>query len=503
MDNTFDVVIVGSGLGGLVCGTILAKEGYRVCILERNKQIGGTLQTFVRKKVIFDSGVHYVGGLGEGQNLNQLFQFLGIMDKLKIRKMDEAAFDTIVFEGDPIEYPYAQGYERFSESLIQQFPNDKSAIVAYCDAIREVCSKFPLYNLRTGSLLEKSSVLEVGAKDFIETLTNNEKLRNVLAATNLLYAGEAEKTPFYVHALVVNSYIESAWRFTDGGSQIGRLLAKEITSRDGKIVKYATVTKLIEEDGLVNCAEVNGSERYFAKTFISSIHPVRTLELTQSDKIKNIYRERIHALDNSMSCFMLNIVLKKDRVQYANKNFYFFSQQDVWAATEYTPDNWPLNYALFQEPSRENPVYTDSISVMTYMRFDEVAQWKDTFNTVANEANRGEDYEAFKKEKAEKLLALVYKRFPELQNAIEAYYVSTPLTLRDYVGSQDGSLYGISKDYNNPMKTTILPQTKIENLLLTGQNINLHGVLGVTFSGVLTCAQLLGMEYLIEKIRNA
>ncbi len=59
----YDVVIIGSGLGGLACGTILAKEGYKVCILEKNKQIGGNLQTYVRDRVIFDSGVHYVGGL--------------------------------------------------------------------------------------------------------------------------------------------------------------------------------------------------------------------------------------------------------------------------------------------------------------------------------------------------------------------------------------------------------------------------------------------------------
>jgi all-trans-retinol 13,14-reductase len=444
-----------------------------------------------------------VGGLDKGQNLHQLFTYLGIMDKLNIRKMDEDAFDTIVFDGDPVEYMYAQGYERFRKSLIDQFPEEEQAIVNYCNAIQEVCNKFPLYNLRTGSAQEKESVLETGAKDFIDGLTTNKKLCNVLAATNLLYAGEADKTPFYVHALVVNSYIESAWRFTDGGSQIGRLLAKEITSRGGKVVKHATVTRLIEEDGVMAAAEVNGRERYFAKTFISNIHPVRTLELTESDKIKKIYRERINELDNSMSCFMLNIVVKKNTIHYANRNFYFFSEEDVWGAVNYTPDTWPLTYALFQEPSRHNPAYTNSISIMTYMRFDEVARWKHTVNTVAEETQRGDDYEVFKKEKAEKLLAVVYKRFPELQNAIEAYYVSTPLTLRDYVGSPDGSLYGIAKDYRNPVKTTILPQTKIENLLLTGQNINLHGILGVTFSGVLACAQLLGMDYLIEKIRNA
>ena len=73
MAEQYDIVIVGSGLGGLACGTILAKEGYKVCVLEKNKQIGGNLQTYVRDRVIFDSGVHYVGGLDKGQNLYAAF----------------------------------------------------------------------------------------------------------------------------------------------------------------------------------------------------------------------------------------------------------------------------------------------------------------------------------------------------------------------------------------------------------------------------------------------
>ncbi len=503
MNTTFDVVIAGSGLGGLVCGTILAKEGYKVCILERNKQIGGTLQTFVRKKVIFDSGVHYVGGLGEGENLYQFFKYLGIMDKLKIRKMDADAFETILFEGDPVEYKYAQGYERFAQSLIEQFPAETEAIHAYCKAIQDTCNRFPLYNVRAGSVMDKAEVLGIGAKAFIESLTPNKKLQNVLAATNLLYAGEAERTPFYVHALVVNSYIQSAWRFVDGGSQIGRLLAKEITSRGGKIVKYAEVTQFVEHDGVIQYAEVNKSDKYYAKHFISNIHPVRTFELTKSEVIKKVYRQRINSLWNSPSCLTINLVLKKNAVPYVDRNYYYFANDDVWSPPEYTAANWPLSYGLFQTASRENTAYADSITVMSYMRFDEVDAWKETFNTVAEENFRGEAYEQFKKEKTEKLLDVVEKRFPGLREAVVASYVSTPLTWRDYIGTGDGSLYGIAKDFRDPMKTFILPRTKIPNLFLTGQNINLHGVLGVTVSGVLTCSQLLGIDYLIEKIRNA
>src|SRR5260221_7106832 len=115
--HQYDVVIIGSGLGGLACGTLLAKEGYKVCVLERNKQLGGNLQTFARDKVIFDSGVHYVGGLDEGQNLYQIFKYLEIMDKMKIQRMDESVVDEIMFVNDPKTYYHAQGYENFIATL--------------------------------------------------------------------------------------------------------------------------------------------------------------------------------------------------------------------------------------------------------------------------------------------------------------------------------------------------------------------------------------------------
>ena len=96
-EYNFDAVIIGGGLGGLVCANILSKEGLKVCVLEKNEQIGGCLQSFKRDGIMFDSAVHYVCGLDKGQTLYQLFQYLGIMERLEIERMDSNGFDAVLF----------------------------------------------------------------------------------------------------------------------------------------------------------------------------------------------------------------------------------------------------------------------------------------------------------------------------------------------------------------------------------------------------------------------
>jgi len=140
---------------------------------------------------------------------------------------------------------------------------------------------------------------------------------------------------------------------------------------------------------------------------------------------------------------------------------------------------------------------------MAYMRYEEVAQWKDTFNTTLDSDFRGENYEAFKRGKAEKLIDYANRQFPTLKESIKAYYCSTPLTYRDYIGTKDGSLYGIMKNYQDPLRTFISPKTRISNLFLTGQNLNMHGVYGVTVAAVKTCFEFIDSEYLFSKIKSA
>ncbi|MFY0253895.1 phytoene desaturase family protein [Chitinophaga sp. 30R24] len=499
----YDVIIIGSGLGGLVCGAILSQNGYRVCIYEKNRQVGGCLQTYSRDKVIFDSGVHYIGGLAPGENLYKVFKYLGIYDELRLKRMDIEGFDHVNFAGDPKVYRLAQGEENFVRTLLEDFPEEEAALRAYCSKITEVCNKFPLYNLRTGAYEEKKQVLHLNTADYLSSITNNKKLQQVLAGNNLLYAGVADKTPFYVHALVVNSYMKSAWKCVDGGSRIGKLLCRRIRENGGEIIRNMAVTAIQGQGDQVNHLVLQDGSKVQATHYISNLHPAQTIAITHSDMLRGAYRNRVQGLQNSTGAFVLNVVLKPGTFKYLNHNYYYHASSNAWAGVEYKEEEWPQTYAMYVAASSSHETYADSLSVMTYMRYEELQPWQHTFNTERQPGYRGADYEAFKTKKAELLIRQVEQQFPGFRDCIQSYYVATPLSYRDYIGTSDGSMYGILKDSTDPLRTMVSARTKLSNLYLTGQNLNLHGILGVTISSVITSAELLGMDFLVDAINQS
>lgn len=502
MTENYDVVIIGSGLGGLVSAIILAREGYSVCVLEKNQQFGGNLQTFVRDKTIFDTGVHYIGGLSEGQNLYSYFKYLDILDDITLIKMDEDGFDKITFDNDPKEYRHAQGYENFSKTLLEEFPEEEEAIRAYCEKMVDTCDFFPLYRLKLGKpYYENTSLFEVKAKEFIDSITENKKLRAVLGGSNLLYAGEGERTPFYMHALSVNSYIESSYRCLNGGSQITKALLARFRENGGKAHKRHEVTKFETEDGRVTAVQIANGKTITGDIFISNIDPKLTLDMIAHDNFRKSYTNRIENIESTIAAFSLYLVLKPNCFKYLNHNYYHFKDYNsIWDVHNYTEESWPEAYMMSMGLKKGKDEYGDNITVMTYMRFDEMKPWLDTFNTAADKNDRGQTYEEFKAYKSEVIIKELEKKFPNLRDCIEAVYSSTPLSYRDYIGSNNGSMYGYVKDANNPLKSFVSPRTKVKNLYFTGQSLNMHGILGVTISGVVTCSEILGGEYLLNKI---
>lgn len=500
----YDVVIIGSGLGGLLSANILLKEGYTVCVLEKNRQFGGALQIFVRDKVIHDTGVHYIGALAPGQNLHQFFSYFGIMEDLKLKRLSLEAFDEISFQGEEQVYKLPQTYERFEAQLSEYFPEEKQAIQAYCIKLQEIAATTAVYNFEPFDAGNLSPYLNVGLKDYLDELTSNEKLKKVLMGNNILYAGNAAKTSLYEHALIIHSYISSAWKCVDGGAQIANLLVKKIKELGGSIRNYAEVEKLlVNDEKQIEAVQLKSGEKILAKNVISNVHPSQTLKMVGAEYFRKSYFQRMMHMENSISVFSVFINFKENCFPAENRNFYHFRADDFWDATDYKPAEWPKSFAAFLPVKSRNQEFADSMNVMCYMRYDEVKKWEDSFHTVPKfKSERGSDYQAFKDQKIEQVIQALEERFPNIRACIKSIHSASPLSYRDYLASPEGSMYGMVKDYQNSMATYLSHNTKLKNLYFTGQNLNLHGILGVTISAFVTCSAFVDLEKLLEEVRS-
>ena len=129
---------------------------------------------------------------------------------------------------------------------------------------------------------------------------------------------------------------------------------------------------------------------------------------------------------------------------------------------------------------------------------EDVAQWKD-----GKIGRRGAEYEEFTRRHAERLIAEVERFHPGLSAAIECYFTSTPLTYLDYTGTEDGSMYGVAKDITLGAGGRVPYRTKVPNLLLAGQNVNSHGMMGVIVGTIVTCSELVPAEEIYKQINEA
>lgn len=499
-DNTYDIVILGAGLGGLLSGALLAKEGYKVCIVEKNKQIGGCLQSFGFDKKLFESAVHYVGSLDQGQTLHTIFSYLGIMDQLKLRRLDMTCFDEIVLNDH--SYSLAQGYDEFVNKLSVAFPEEQQNLKRYTDEVQYVCQHFPMYHLRLGSAQEKSKVSYQGLKGKLDLMTTNNLLKQVLTGNNLLYAGHYEYTPFYLHALIENSYIESSWKCEEGSAQIARLLQEKIKEYGGEVIRNSDIEHLVEKDGVLIYAEDKDHRRYYAKHFISNIHPQLTFRMLESNMIRPAMIKRLNSLQNTISSFMVNVSLKEGVLPYKNHNVYYHTSDSVWKDLIARNVEMPTSFGIFMNESKQYPGFSTSLSILCYQSMKEVENWRDTFHTTSLKDIRAQSYQDYKQQYIDSIIHSVSQFMPDLKLAIHKTDACSPLTFRDYLNTPDGSMYGIQKDIRFLAETTIATRTRIPNLYLTGQNINLHGVLGVSITSVLTAAEFVGLEYLVGKMNG-
>ncbi len=480
----YDVIIIGSGLGGLECAHILSRQGMSVLVLEREVQPGGCMQSYPRrsasapagtKSLWYDTGLHYVGGLAEGQALHEKFKQLNLLN-LPWQRMDADGFNRVFIEGR--NYHIAEGFDHFIDTLAADFPEERQGLRAYADILKK--------SLNVHDMENAAPLIEEGAWNFLNRTFSNPLLIDVISGTAQNMELRKESLPLFVFAHANASYIESSWRLRGDGNQLVHSLVNDIRQYGGEVLCRSEVEELIERDGQVVAARCTNGETYEGRFFISNAHPAITLDLVkQSQLIKPIFRRRMTSSKNTCGFLTVSLRLRPESLPYANYNQFVYRDRDVWEINR--PDSpYIINGLMISYRTPEQGTFAEQIDLLTPVQWQLFEPWTNT--TIGK---RGQDYKDLKKRLANECIELAEHCMPGLSHMVDECYVSTPLTYRDYTLTPKGSAYGIRKDYHTPMFNIIPPVTTIPNLLLTGQNLIMHGIEGVTQTAFLTSSTLM------------
>lgn len=425
-----DVIIIGSGFGGLACALLLAQAGRSVLVLERHWQPGGCLQSFTRRGHAFDTGYHYVGGLAEGQPMHDVFTRLGLM-QLPWHRLDVAGFDRVTIGGRT--FMFAEGFDSFVETLAEDFPHEREALHRYAELLQG-----------------DDPAPDVNAYDWLHRNFHDPMLIDVVSGSCLKTELRRASLPLLSFLHSQRSYIQSSWRLRGDSGLIVRTLVDGIRQAGGDVLCRREVTELTERDRRLATAVCTNGEGYEADWFVSDIHPALTFQLVgECRALRPIFRRRMTTLENTAGLYTHQLVLRPQTLPYFNHNKYMYAQADVW--DERTP-----RVMVSCRVPEDDSGYATLVDLLTPHATDP--------------------------------MPLAETVIPGLSGMVAERYVSTPQTWQRFTATPGGSAYGVRKDCRQPLQTMLSTRTPIANLLLTGQSVMLHGLEGVAMTALDTCS---------------
>ena len=512
----YDAVIIGSGLGSMTCGAILAKAGKKVLLLEKHYVAGGYTHVFKRKDYEWDVGIHYVG------DVHKDFTFMSILfdyitdHQLKWQEMDEV-YDRIVI-GDNV-YDFKSGKENFIEMLYERFPGEEDAIDEYIKAVYAATGsnrKFfqeralpTILSKLVGNFLTKNYYKwsDRTTKDVLDSLTDNEELKAVLAGQYGDHGLPPGQSSFAIQS-VVNKHYWKGGAFPVGGCQrIAETIIPVIEKAGGAVAVRAGVEKVIVENGKAVGVLMEDGTRIDAPMVISGAGYLNSMgKLLDTDVQKAIGFNPDKGVPPSTSHICLYIGLKHNlrELGIGNTNYWVYPHNDHdRGVKEYLedPDNKPFPVTYISFPSLKDPEWDDrypgksTIEMITLAPYEWFKKWEDE-----RWKHRGEDYEAYKEELSQRLLKELYKQFPQLEGKIDYYELSTPLSTKHFVHYDKGEIYGLDHTPERFRMPELRPKTPIKNYYLTGQDIVTVGIGGALMSGVLTAAHVTTNFWMIDRI---
>jgi all-trans-retinol 13,14-reductase len=471
-----NIVVIGAGVGGLSTGILLALLGYRVTIVEKNREPGGLMRSYSRRGIDCPVGVHYVGALGPHEPLGKMFRVLGIsVTDLFYRMRNEGVTDRYIFDDFVFDLP--TGLDAYEKNLRQACPADSAALDVLMKNLREIAGRMMTssFFLNQGDPFQNMDHFRPMG-ELLDELAASPRLRAVLAVPCQLIGVQLADCPVIFHHMVVAGYLFSSWRLKDGGGKMADVFAARFAGLGGQLILDSAVRKINIAEGKVAGISLERGAELPADAVVAAIHPKTLLSLLDQSALRATLRERISTLEETDGVIAVQAGVDAQAHGEIDYNIYRLHHDGQGLIED----------GIFYQIRRGNPLGTNLLSIITRSLYGDWRSWE---NTVSGQ--RGAAYEEKKLAIAQDLLRKAEDVFGPLKN-LRILDVFTPLTLRDYVNCPEGSCYGVVRSARQLLKIASLNNLPVGGLCLAGQNAMAPGVLGGILGSFNAVRQLIG-----------
>lgn len=477
------IVIIGSGIGGLSCGALLASAGYQVTVVEKHFCPGGYISNFARKgtdgnRINCDASLHGIGNLKKGRHLYDTFDKLNVWDSAKpIRKLETA---TLVTKDTEITIP--DDFEEYKNTLIKLFPNFKQGIENLFDYIWEfnIAIEQDLY--LNNNMPDQFKELEsLSLYEFVAKYVDDEKFIEIFSFLWAYYGLPSKKLNSLYYMLAWISYHIGGTSYIKGGSQaLSNALVEVIKRNGGQIILSQEIVSIHTKDNNITHIKAKKGMQIVGDIFIFNGCPQNLLPMIDNTDLSKQEMTVFEGRPISISFSQLYIGLDCNPAELGVvKSDYYFKFNETSEKSyncalkgDYEKSDFTLlNYNLLDKDLNKDG------GLLTITIPDLLVNWP-KYDT--------KEYRLKKENLSKLLLEKLYKAFPQIKDHVTFTELGTPATMKRYTNNHEGAVYGFAQDLENSVLKR--PYNKSNNF------INLYyssawsqpggGVEGVMMAGI-------------------
>jgi len=457
MKPKYDVIVLGAGIAGLICGTFIAKQGKKVLIIEQHSIPGGYCTSFKRKGFIFDSAVHHIGGCGKWSVVGRCLKELDI--NINFQQLDP--MDSIHFPSFSIDIPAE--IDDYVDLLKERFPSEKEQLALFFKEFTR------LY--RATFSTEKHKMLlkyqDLTFKEMLDNFFTDEQLKMTLSAQwGYIGSPPHEVSAIGMCQMLVN-YLKDGAYFPVGGTQnFADAITQKFIDYGGQIMLSSSVDGMLTDGNIIKGVTTKKGEEIQADIFVSNIDPKQTFfSLLDKNIVDDSYIRKIENMKESVSFFLLYLGLdNKIDLKGLKRGFYHTSNDLTFSDNDWFYISVPTEVDPSLAPDNKQII---SVVVSSRENYDDIDDWV-----------------AYKDKMKKHTINYLENFVPEIQDHIEVIDAATPKTLYRYTLNTKGAAYGWAVTVDQTWSNRLSHTTPFKNLFLAGHWTNPGpGICAVVSSG--------------------